>query len=473
MSQAPEYVRYKDYSDHQATNPLAPAVVGSDVDAEFDRIKATTDALRGNAALIQRDDGKLRNLSVHPDALSAAVLIMLAGWNPRGLWATATSFAAKDMTVESGNVYVALVAHTSGVFATDLAAGKWQLVSTKGDAGTNGSNGTNGATWYHGTGVPSIGTGATSDFYLNDANGDVYQRTGGGWGVAVANLKGTQGNQGNAGLNGLTLMRRQTVLGGPVTAAGLPNFWPASASGLTLTMQNVTALVPFVATAAGGFHSGGTLDRIGISTSNLAITLPNSSTNYVYADVDANGTLTLGSTTTLPTYQEGGTYAVAAGANTFNISEMVMQAGAGSVAAQVWRVFLGEAVTSGGNISSTVQYAYRGRYDGDFNTNFPSASTAISKNHNIGTYPGVTNVIVECTTTDRGYAVGDRIVSGIAGTDAVPSFTPLPIWTNRNTCGFSVLGGGTAWYGTNKSAFSSGGFTLSSWKYKMTADRGW
>lgn len=271
--------------------------------------------------------------------------------------------------------------------------------------------------------------------------------------------------QGNA--NQALIGRRQTVTRGPLSA-GAPNLL-ATVSGLALSTSNVAAASPLVVRAS---NSGA--ERWGWSTGNVSFgTLTNTASNYLFVTVGGDGLLTGGNTTLAPVYQESGTPSTTSGQFTFNYGEMKGYVGNGSTADEVFRVYVGEADTSGGNVTAVTAYAYNGRYDGAFTANFPSSSTAISKNHNIGTYPGSANVIVECTTIDRGYAVGDRIISGIAGTDAVPSFTPLPIWINRNTCGFSVLGGGTAWYGTNKSVFSSGGFTLSSWKYKMTADRGW
>lgn len=40
-------------------------------------------------------------------------------------WVTATSYVVGDFVKESSVIYYCIVAHTSGVFATDLAAGKW------------------------------------------------------------------------------------------------------------------------------------------------------------------------------------------------------------------------------------------------------------------------------------------------------------------------------------------------------------
>jgi hypothetical protein len=70
---------------------------------------------------------------------------MIAGWNPRGLWVTLTSYALKDMVQFGPDNYVCLVAHMAGTFATDLAAGKWAMVATKGDPGAAGAPGPAGA----------------------------------------------------------------------------------------------------------------------------------------------------------------------------------------------------------------------------------------------------------------------------------------------------------------------------------------
>ena len=48
------------------------------------------------------------------------------GVNSRGPWSTATDYAINDVVTYGGNTYIVLVGHTSGTFATDLAAGKWQ-----------------------------------------------------------------------------------------------------------------------------------------------------------------------------------------------------------------------------------------------------------------------------------------------------------------------------------------------------------
>lgn len=64
-------------------------------------------------------------------AIDARTLLGLAGqvinYNNRGNWVTVTAYAVNDLVMSSGIVYVCQVAHTSGTFATDLAAGKWTI----------------------------------------------------------------------------------------------------------------------------------------------------------------------------------------------------------------------------------------------------------------------------------------------------------------------------------------------------------
>lgn len=57
-------------------------------------------------------------------------LAELKAYNSLGAWQTAYSYAVKDVVLESSILYVCLVAHTSGTFATDLAGGKWAILQT-------------------------------------------------------------------------------------------------------------------------------------------------------------------------------------------------------------------------------------------------------------------------------------------------------------------------------------------------------
>ncbi len=52
----------------------------------------------------------------------------------RGVWLTATRYVNNDFVLTNNAYYVARESHTSGVFATDLAAGKWDLLIDMGPA---------------------------------------------------------------------------------------------------------------------------------------------------------------------------------------------------------------------------------------------------------------------------------------------------------------------------------------------------
>lgn len=265
---------------------------------------------------------------------------------------------------------------------------------------------------------------------------------------------------------------RQTVLGGPADGAGLPSFLPASSAGLTLSTQNVTALAPLVIAAARGFGPGGPADRIGYSTFDLTwYGLGSNTTNYLYVDVGGDGTLVTGSTVRSPVYQWGGAYETTAGQHTFNITDMTMKIGEGAIATSVWRVFVGEATTSPNDVTSTVAYAYRGQYESTFTQTLPGAGVPAFRNHNIGVLPRQGDFIAECTTVDAAYAIGDQVgmgtLSGWNGAVQVPN----SLYRSRVSIG--VIGPSSPWYLLNKLNGTGALLTLSRWRYKFVASRGW
>lgn len=129
MSAAPlPYERVTSFFSYEATYPAKPKS-GADLDAEFNAVRSTLNGVRSRLAEIQRDDGKLANGSVHPDALTPDVLALLgAEFVLRGQWLTATLYEPYDMVSYNDISYIALVEHASGTFATDLSAGRWQVL---------------------------------------------------------------------------------------------------------------------------------------------------------------------------------------------------------------------------------------------------------------------------------------------------------------------------------------------------------
>ena len=138
MAQPRDYTRNYNFNDFQTTNPSDP-LPASQVDNEFNDVKLTLDDLNANIALIQRDDGKIANASVHKEALSqdALALVTAGSLTPRGDWAATTVYAAADIVNFNDATYLATVAHTAvSAFATDLASGNWILIANAAIAGT-------------------------------------------------------------------------------------------------------------------------------------------------------------------------------------------------------------------------------------------------------------------------------------------------------------------------------------------------
>ena len=68
-----------------------------------------------------------------------------------------------------------------------------------GNPGSTGAPGAPGALWRSGAGAPAGALGIVGDWYLNDSNGDIYEKTGASTYTLRDNLTGPQGIQGNSG----------------------------------------------------------------------------------------------------------------------------------------------------------------------------------------------------------------------------------------------------------------------------------
>lgn len=285
-------------------------------------------------------------------------------------------------------------------------------------------------------------------------------------GVAVGNVVVVQPDGKLPALDGSLLTGisvsppvRQTVLSGPVDSNGYAAFGGATGS------TTVTATGTIKATAA----AGGDANRTGSIVNPSWTGLSTNGAMYLYMDIDAAGVITTGSTTLNRIEQWGGTYSTTNGQNTYNIQEATMKAGNGSTASQVYRVFVGEVTVSGGVVTAITWYALMGRYESAWTNTLPALGAVVSGNHNIGTYPKYGEMVLECLTTDGGYAVGERVPMDTFG-GSFRRGTKEPILT-RSTI---VYPGGSS---TNYSGLTRAGgvfnATVANWKYKFTADRGW
>lgn len=125
MSQPTPYVRQANFTDHTQNLPDVPQD-GTEMDAEFNAVKVTLDETLTNLALIQADDGGLKSGVVTRRSLSDELVLGIS--KPAISWYTATAYEPGDEVWVSGKLYVCNIAHTSGVFATDLAALRWTQI---------------------------------------------------------------------------------------------------------------------------------------------------------------------------------------------------------------------------------------------------------------------------------------------------------------------------------------------------------
>ncbi len=124
MAQPVPYVPTFDFTDWQISRPSDP-LPADEIDLQFNQIATVTEHICDRLQMIQRDDGALANRSVGIDQLKPEVDL---GFNVVEDWVTAKNYVARDGVYYTTGVYRCLVSHVSDTFATDLAAGKWQLV---------------------------------------------------------------------------------------------------------------------------------------------------------------------------------------------------------------------------------------------------------------------------------------------------------------------------------------------------------
>jgi hypothetical protein len=125
MPQPIAYDRQYNFTNFQTTAPTDP-LPAQQVDGELNAVKLTLDQVLSRLALIQRDDGRLANLSVGADQADSTLSF---GFTVPATWATGVAYAQYSAVLNDSKLYRAVSGHTAAAeFATDLAAGKWELL---------------------------------------------------------------------------------------------------------------------------------------------------------------------------------------------------------------------------------------------------------------------------------------------------------------------------------------------------------
>lgn len=271
-----------------------------------------------------------------------------------------------------------------------------------------------------------------------------------------------------------TVPVRQTVLSGPVDSNGHPQLLSYSGQNITLA---ATSGSPLVVAFAAGQDASGAVDYINRLTANVsnAWTLPTvDATYYLFTDRDAStAAITYGYTTTRPEYVEDDAASITSGAHTFLINEMQMYLGDGAAAATKQRVFIGEAVVSGGAITSVTSYMFCGRFQSatDQNLSDPHANTTYTATHKIGMLPRWFGWFLVNGVAQAGVNPGElvpvhcvrRSTADVWGGDVV---------ANATTCAVRLPYSTQAPY-LYDASFSLTALTAANWKIRAYATRGW
>ncbi len=143
MAQPRAYTQTNTFNDWTTTNPSDPHI-GSKFDTEFTELKQNTDDLNTNIALIQRDDGKIKNEAIHKDSFDQDALALIGasgnGFTPKGDWAATTAYVAGDIVNNNDATYLtATASHTSGSTFTGDQATYWTLIANSAISTSNAS----------------------------------------------------------------------------------------------------------------------------------------------------------------------------------------------------------------------------------------------------------------------------------------------------------------------------------------------
>lgn len=135
MADPTKYTPSYSYSGWQATNPSRPLPadeVDNDLANVSRSINQTIDALRD----IRRSDGKLKNQSVGPDQLSAALSL---GFTLRGPWAPGQTYETGDGVVKEDGFYSARSQHVSSLSNAPPNATYWNFLFNVSDIAVAGA----------------------------------------------------------------------------------------------------------------------------------------------------------------------------------------------------------------------------------------------------------------------------------------------------------------------------------------------
>lgn len=129
MAQPNRYEPQAGFAEQTRNNvPGRSPINARALDDELSGISQSINGIVGNLELIQRDDGSLKDATVHLHALGESVLNLIGGFNLRGEWQANISYAAKDIVDYQGHLFVCMTANQDAAFT----AANWHRFGEKG-----------------------------------------------------------------------------------------------------------------------------------------------------------------------------------------------------------------------------------------------------------------------------------------------------------------------------------------------------
>lgn len=242
----------------------------------------------------------------------------------------------------------------------------------------------------------------------------------------------------NISLNQSTV--RQSINSAPVDANGFTALGGATGAA-TVTTTAIGTSTPIIVNAAAGVSSIGILgDRIGFSSTNLSWSGLNiNGSMQLSVDVGVNGTLTPVSGALFTNYQQGGTFSITNGQQTFNYGVMNQTVGNGTTAVQSYRVAVGEVTVAGGVVTAIIWYALNRKFYQRI-SGIQAVSTRILQSHKLGIqFVKITANIIN-TTAENSYVSGNKVPFITYGFNGSFGFQLSPIQIlDRNTSALATL----------------------------------
>ena len=126
MSQPTPYNRQYNFQNYQAQNPSDP-LPGNQVDAELNSLKITLDQTLQNIALIQRDDGQIKNESIGYEQLKPSLSV---GFTLKGEWTAGVNYVQGDGVTYLNKFYRAKLSNLSTTLTRPgVSTATWEVVA--------------------------------------------------------------------------------------------------------------------------------------------------------------------------------------------------------------------------------------------------------------------------------------------------------------------------------------------------------